>query len=511
MQGRLTIKSALGVAVAGICVWTVLQVRTKSQPSAPPTAFHGAAVTLITPQQGPINLYSEITGSAEPASAANISAEATGRVLSRQFDRGDRLQAGAPLVVIDSQSAEADLARARAAQNQAASGRMQAEAELARADVETSAATEQADAQLKQALAEEARATAMLDAARAGQHKAETYTRQQELKQAQDALSQAVTSENLAKIDLSRARELVAEGAEARQSLDRANAAYDTAVARRRSAESAVSLAKEGARSEDRQAASAQTDAAKAALAASAGQIASAKAGVKSASTRELRLSGIRRQIDALKAQEQQAQEAVRLAQIQLDHHIVRAPFAGSVLQRSAEQGDLLAPGSPVARIANIRNIKVVFSVPELLSSQVRAGQRQTIVFDALPGKQFSGTVVINGLQADPRTRAFQVEIQVPNPTESILPGMVGHLRIPAAQARTGLLLPPSAIMGEAGHLCVFTIENGHAIRRAITTGETVGNLVEIATGLPPGIPVAATPQLLSDGAEVTVNAGGKP
>ena len=74
----------------------------------------------------------------------------------------------------------------------------------------------------------------MLDAARAAQRRTDSFTRKQELKQAEDALDQAAIAENLSQLDLKRVRQLVSQGAEAPQALDRATAAYDSAVARRR-------------------------------------------------------------------------------------------------------------------------------------------------------------------------------------------------------------------------------------------------------------------------------------
>ena len=168
------------------------------------------------------------------------------------------------------------------------------------------------------------------------------------------------------------------------------------------------------------------------------------------------------------------------------------------------EAGDLLVPGSPVARIADLRRMKVVLNVPEALRGYVTANKRLTARFDAIPGRNFQGTVLVTGAEADPHTRTFRVELDIDNPQSLILPGMVAHVPVPASSEHKGVLLPPSAVTGEAGHLYVFAIENGHAIRRAVTLGDTAGDLVEITDGLSAGTPVAAVPQLLSDGAAVT-------
>jgi HlyD family secretion protein len=504
MQLKLSINSLMGVAVLGASAWAVLHVRSSAEPVRPLSGSAARTITVVRAEYLPVHSYSELTGSAEASVTANVASEGSGHVLLRLFDRGDKVAAGARLAVIDSRIPDSETARYTAAAAQANASRRQAEEELQRAIIETAASQEQAEAQLNQANAEVSRAHAMLDAARAAQRRTDSFTRKQELKQAEDALDQAAIAENLSQLDLKRVRQLVSQGAEAQQALDRASAAYDSAVARRRAAEASVSLAQEGARTEDKKGAEAQTEAAASALKSAESQAAAARAGVKAASTRDLRLEALRRSIEALRAQEKQAQEALTLATVQQSHQTVSAPFAGTILQRSVEAGDLLVPGSPVARIADLRRMKVVLNVPEALRGYITANKRLTARFDAVPGRSFQGTVLVTGAEADPRTRTFRVELDLDNPQSLILPGMVAHVPVPASSEHKGVLLPPSAITGEAGHLYVFAIENGHAIRRAVTLGDTAGDLVEITDGLSAGTTVAAVPQLLSDGAAVT-------
>ncbi len=154
------------------------------------------------------------------------------------------------------------------------------------------------------------------------------------------------------------------EGAGPQEALDRAQATYDSAVARRQSAEQSVSLAKEGARQEDRETAAAQVTAAQAQMAGATHGVEQARAGLRIAETRDTRLATLRRQIDGLRAQEAQTQDAVRQAEIALEKRTIRAPFAGRVLATLADVGDLMAPGTSVARLGRIDRVKVTFAVP---------------------------------------------------------------------------------------------------------------------------------------------------
>jgi membrane fusion protein (multidrug efflux system) len=490
-----------------------------------PRSFAGAATPLTsTPRAGGARILVEavvaravvtrdevsLSGEVQPSHTATVASEVANRVLSRPVSQGDGVARGALLLTLDTDAARVGLRQAVDARAQTVAARRLAETDYARAAVETAAAREQARAQVGQALAGSRAAHAEYARALAGERKARAFTRPQELDAAETALSQARTDEDLARIEYNRYAGLVREGAASQQSLDQRRAALDGAVDRRRAAEQALSLAQEGARQEDRDDAAAQVEAAAAQRDAADRQIDVARAGLAIAGTRNVRLAVLRRQIESLRAQEAQAADAVRQARIALDRRSIRAPFAGRVLATLADTGDMTVAGAPVIRLGRIDPVKVAFTVPEAVRPALRLGQAVTIRCNALPGTPFAGRITALGFQADPRSRAFPIEVTVRNPREALLPGMVARVRLPAGDARTRVVVPASAVTADGGSPCVYVLLDGKAFRRSVTLGEPHGDDVEIRAGVASGDRLAATPQRLSDGVSVR-DAGERP
>ena len=479
----------------------------KSDKNAAGNAPH-LLVEAVTVRMQTGTVESEISGQAEPCRTATIASEVANRVLSRPVRQGDYVAAGAVLAQLDSSSAQTALQQAEDALKQERAARQQAETDYTRSLVETDANRQSARAQVRQAQADARKANAQARQAAAGERKTRAYTRTQELRQAEDALMQARSDETLAKIEYDRYVYLVKEGAAPQQTLDRTKTALENATAHRQSAEQVLSLAHEGARDEDKEAANAQVQAANAQAASAGQQIESAQAAWRIANTRETRLAVIRRQIDGLKAREAQAADNVRQARIVLDKHTIRAPFAGRVLAALTDVGDLLSPGTPILRIGETRRIKAVFAVPEAVRPTLHLGQAMTLTADALKNHTFSGTLTALGYQADPKTRAFPIEITAANSDEALLPSMVIRMRLASGTTLHHVLIPASGVASDGTYAYVYVLHDGKAQKREVWLGAPVGNAVEVVRGLSAGETIAATPQRLSDGANVQIAAG---
>jgi RND family efflux transporter MFP subunit len=512
---RLVLSLTALFAVGGSGLYLVHAQRRPTPPQtheAASTSSTGPAllVEAIPVRSRSVQDSNALSGQVEPFHIATVAAEVARPIVRRPVQQGDRVTAGATLATLETDTAQAALDQARAAAAQAVAARRQAESDLARAGVETDAARQQARAGLDQASAAERQARAQVAQADAGRQKTNTLTRRQELRQAEAGLAQARSDEKLAKIENDRNVLLVREGAAPRQSLDRTQAALEAATARHQSAEEALSLATEGARQEDIASASAQVDAADAQVRSALAQTASARAAVRIADTRDTHLESLRHQIEGLRAQEAQAVAAMRQAEISLGKSHITAPFTGRVLATLAEAGEMTAIGMPLVRLGAIDRVKVTFSVPESSRPALRLGQVVTITVDALPGQRFTGSLTALGFQADPKARSFPIEITVPNPEERLLPNMVTHLALAIDRPVARLLVPISAVTTDNGASCVFVLRDGKATRTAVKLGAPVGDQVEIVQGVQPGDCIAATPQRLTDGANVRIVAQGE-
>src|SRR5262249_60475257 len=144
-------------------------------------------------------------------------------------------------------------------------------------------------------------------------------------------------------------------------------------------------------------------------------------------------------------------------------------------------------------------------TIPEQFISAVGVGQPVMFEVDAYAGKQFEGTVkyVAPSLQAD--QRALTIEALVPNPTGVLKPGRFATARIQQPAKTPGVMVPAGAVQSSSGTSRVYVVSGDHVEERIVTTGETVGDQVEITKGLKAGERVATrNVAQLADGTKVS-------
>src|SRR5262245_58099025 len=201
------------------------------------------------------------------------------------------------------------------------------------------------------------------------------------------------------------------------------------------------------------------------------------------------------------------ARARVSLAKKALADTVVRSPFAGVVGERMVSVGDYVTRGMKVASVLRTSPLRLQLTVPQQYSVEVGVGRAVSLEVDTAPGKTFTGQVryVSPALQADSRT--LIVEAVVPNDDGALKPGSFATAKIEQASHMPGILVPSSAVRTISGTSRVFVVANDRAEERLVTLGQTVDDLVEIATGLKKDERVATTNiTQLVDG--VRVNAG---
>jgi len=200
----------------------------------------------------------------------------------------------------------------------------------------------------------------------------------------------------------------------------------------------------------------------------------------------------------------QAARARVALARKAVADTVVRAPFSGSVAQRLVAVGDYVNRGTKVAVVVRVNPLRVQLTIPEQFISAVRVGQPVNFEVDAYPGRQFTGTIkyVSPSLQAD--QRALTIEAIVPNPNGMLKPGLFATARIERAERTSAVLVPKQAVQITSGTSRVFVVAGDHVEDRIVTTGDTVGELIEVTTGLKSGERVATkNVGQLADGTKV--------
>lgn len=168
---------------------------------------------------------------------------------------------------------------------------------------------------------------------------------------------------------------------------------------------------------------------------------------------------------------------------------VIRAPIAGTVVEKSIAPGQTLAAGtSPCFTIADTSRMWVMTHVFGDDSTHVQDGDAATIdTGDG--GKPIAGTVTNVGAVVDPDTRSVNARVRVDNPDGLLKKQMYVTVNLRSHDARKGLLVPVSAVLRDDEDLpFVYVVESdGSYARRSVSLGTRVGDRYVIPEGLHPG------------------------
>ena len=168
----------------------------------------------------------------------------------------------------------------------------------------------------------------------------------------------------------------------------------------------------------------------------------------------------------------------------------VCAPFDGVITARNTDIGDLINSGSngnvktDLFHIAQPGVLRVYVNVPEEYSRGITVGMRADLSLAEFPNRKFQGEVVRTADSINVTTRTLLIEIDVNNPTGTLLTGSYAevHLAIPT-QAST-VLLPVNTLLFRTEGLHVGIVKDGKVSIIPVTPGHDFGNDIEIVSGL---------------------------
>ncbi|HEX4567007.1 MAG TPA: efflux RND transporter periplasmic adaptor subunit [Vicinamibacterales bacterium] len=201
------------------------------------------------------------------------------------------------------------------------------------------------------------------------------------------------------------------------------------------------------------------------------------------------------------------ARARVDLARKSAADTVVRAPFSGIVSERLVGTGDYVTKGMKVATVVRIDPVRIELTVPEQYLSLVKAGQTVRLSVDAYPNETFAANVRFVSPSLKPDQRALTVEAVAENRDGRLKPGLFATAFLQQTAPAPALLVPASAVETVAGTSRVYVIGSSNKIEeRIVTLGETVGDRVELSSGVKAGERIAANPRgKLSDGARVQI------
>jgi HlyD family secretion protein len=458
MRVTRTVGIIVGIAaVVAAGVW-FQRSRGLDQPTA--GAMRTAQVT-----RGTLTVSVTASGVLEPYAEVEVRSRSTGKVADLRVQEGDRVKKGQLLAVIDDSDSEAAHAVARS--------------ELLAAQANLTQARRQLNAATVANLAAIARAEEALRTARAKLAQTLAGSRQEEIDQQRAAVEAAQLSASLAKQNLDRNRELFTGGLVARQALDEAQNAADTAQAQVRAAQAKLTQLQTGS---------------------TAQEIAVARAGVREAESalaaaRAARLeeAAAAAQIEASAAAVGSKQSSFTKALNQLNESRVTAPIDGIVSKLSVQVGQTVIGGSSaggtlVLTIADTRLIQARINVDESDIAQINVGIPVRVTLDALPEETFHGRVLRIAPQSTVTNNVtqFDVIVAIDNPGRRMRLGMTADGEFIIAEHENVLLVPAEAVRGTKTKT-VTVLQDGRLAEVSVETGATDGTRVEIVRGLEAG------------------------
>ncbi|MBC7414230.1 MAG: efflux RND transporter periplasmic adaptor subunit [Herminiimonas sp.] len=200
----------------------------------------------------------------------------------------------------------------------------------------------------------------------------------------------------------------------------------------------------------------------------------------------------------------------LRLKELKSFQRIV-APFAGTIIKRNINIGDLIDAGNGGAAkalftLAQTGDLRVYLYVPQAYSQLIKTGEGVDITQAELPGQVFRGTVVRTAGAIDAASRTLQIEIKLPNADSKLLAGTYVNVALPTL-ARKSLTVPINTLLLRAEGPRIGVVDASNKVHlHTVTLGTDYGLMIEVLNGI--GLKdqlVVNPPDSLADGDVVVV------
>jgi RND family efflux transporter MFP subunit len=223
------------------------------------------------------------------------------------------------------------------------------------------------------------------------------------------------------------------------------------------------------------------------------------------------RAKSLEEQVRATEADVSASQSEVTALSTNLANTTIRAPIDGMVVTKPLLPGDVVSPGTPMARIADFSSIVVETDVPEGRLHLVSKGRPCEIVLDAYPSKRWRGEVVDVSPQLNRAKATATVKVRFLDRDDTVLPEMAARVSLLQAALDVAKLkeppkkvVPASAVVDRAGAKMVFTVDGDRVRMVPVTLGPPFAGGFELVSGPEPGTKVVSEPPpTLGDGQSI--------
>ena len=196
------------------------------------------------------------------------------------------------------------------------------------------------------------------------------------------------------------------------------------------------------------------------------------------------------------------AEASRRAALTKVSYTVVTAPFDGVITEKKIEVGEMASPGRPLLKMEDPQRLRLEATVAEGDLQALSRGATIQVMIDALGPKTLSGTVAQILPTGDAATHTFLVKVELPL-TPGLKTGMFGRMLVDKGTGQT-LVVPRAAVI-ERGELTGVYIVGSDSLARLrwVKPGRTVGESIEILSGLTAGERLLADASTGIEGARI--------
>lgn len=189
---------------------------------------------------------------------------------------------------------------------------------------------------------------------------------------------------------------------------------------------------------------------------------------------------------DVARADFKLAEAQVQLIQAQIAKTAVKAPFSGKIGLRNISPGTYITPSLLVAKLVNIGQLKITFSVPEKYANQIKVNSNLSFSVVGSTEKHFAKVYAIEP-EIEIATRTLQIRALAENKEGKLLPGTFANVELPLDIIKDAVVIPTEAIVPVQNGKKVFVSNNGKAKEVMVETTTRTDASVLVLSGLKVG------------------------
>ncbi len=182
------------------------------------------------------------------------------------------------------------------------------------------------------------------------------------------------------------------------------------------------------------------------------------------------------------------AQASVTAVKELLAYLQITAPFDGVITERLVHPGALASPATgPLLELKQLSTLRLVVALAGKRCVRYRARGACAFYCTGVSGRGFSGTIARFSRTVDPKTRTMPIELDVPNGSGKLAPGMYPEVQWPVRKPRASILVPPTAVVTTTERTFVIRVRDGRAEWVNVSKVGASGDLMEVLGALNAG------------------------